>query len=487
MEDQPAIAFTDDLSAMHNSAALEDIPRTYEPNPERYFEQGGAGTILIIRNFRYPVAKDYTKHAVFEFCEKMNKSLTALNDPFKKDDSWNITAAYPEGTTLNPLPDYSSFFDQALYHGSFVAHKNRLTGTLMNNNELCPNYQQTKEINIDINEIKRISDGALDSSLHELPDGELSNVEIEIAAFRFKKGLYEYNLPGMGPIGSGLFKKHLSGAYIYKDNIKVTMDGIADPFLTEFHYSTKRGDLFRLSVCMICVNLRKAGNEGLKQGHSRVFFEPSKERSALTAAVREASRQLHAFAKPIPDELPIHLLPPKLMSHSFKGEMGESIDETIHNTGGPVTNIAWELPLELASSDLKLLAKGENIRLVGTYPETEGSFTIEAEASNDFGECAFRFTIKTQKPLPPHPPPPPSPPPPPPGGGSLGGGGSKGPALGGTWANAHPDEHRELTAIATQLQSFVVVNERPNLEMLRDQLQKLQELIRSFETGSGPS
>ena len=34
----------------------------------------------------------------------------------------------------------------------------------MNNNELCPNYQQTKEINIDINEIKRISDGALDSS-----------------------------------------------------------------------------------------------------------------------------------------------------------------------------------------------------------------------------------------------------------------------------------------------------------------------------------
>ena len=65
---------------------------------------------MIIRNFRYPVAKDYTKHAVFEFCEKMNKSLTALNDPFKKDDSQHH-CSLSRGTTLNPLPDYSSFFD----------------------------------------------------------------------------------------------------------------------------------------------------------------------------------------------------------------------------------------------------------------------------------------------------------------------------------------------------------------------------------------
>ena len=139
-----------------------------------------------------------------------------------------------------------------------------------------------------------------------------------------------------------------------------------------------------------------------------------------------------------------------------------------------MTNIAG-IPLELASSDLKLLAKGRISVSLGPIPRPKGRLPEPRRRMTL--ECAFRFTIKTQKLATPSTPTssPPLPHPEEPWWRR------KQDLSGGTWANAHPDEHRELTAIATQAQSFVVVNERPNLEMLRDQLQKLQELIRSLK------
>ena len=84
--------------------------------------------------------------------------------------------------------------------------------------------------------------------------------------------------PWNGANRKWLVQETLVEAYIYKDNIKVTMDGIADPFLTD-SITPPKGGPFRLSVCMICVNLRKAGNE-----------DSSKDTTAFSSNPRRTSR-----------------------------------------------------------------------------------------------------------------------------------------------------------------------------------------------------
>ena len=475
MEGRPAVGFTDDISNIPNSTKLADVNRTLIKDPDAWFTSLGRehGTCIIIEKFRKPLAR--TASQIKRFCEKMNQATSQMFDPFDIDESWRVDLQLPPNVKFDGKPDYEALLDQALYRGQFTVHGTTIQGTVTNRNTLSNGYGASETVNVAFDEMKRVK-----SELRHEVVG-LSDVSIDVAAYNFKTGVYNYNkIPGFGDLYAKSFVEHFSGVHVYRDGVRVFLDNVDDPvFIDHWRTKVKAGAVFQTSQLMVNVHFSQAGNEGLKQGPARRWFLDTPHRAALTSAVREAVKLLKAHAGEIPQAKPKRMLPPEVARGQISGECGEAVTFRAMNIGGPVRD-AWVdiYPIGLDVSMLPVKVEDGQMILKGHLPETAMQGEIKGKLRNDFGTTAFSVYLDVivppvVEPVPPLPHLPVVPEPSP--------SGDVDSPSGHTWSNWTDVQKSELQILGEELHGLSTQQEPPSLDALRQRLTRLKRLIDAFD------